>query len=110
MEALIAKAVPALREVLAEQEFAVCDKVTENLEEFEKSNNPILEFFDELDEADYLNEPIKVVYQKYNTFCLSNNLQAISALEFQKQMKKHFNLTIKTVESNDKKVRVYLSE
>lgn len=110
MEALIAKAVPALRDVLAEQEFAVSDKVTENLEEFEKSNNPILEFFDELDEVDYLNEPIKVVYQKYNTFCLSNNLNAVSAFEFQKQIKKQFNLVVKTVEVKGKKTRVYVNE
>jgi putative DNA primase/helicase len=110
IEALIAKAVPALREVLADQEFAVCDKVAENLEEFEKSNNPILEFFDELDEADYQNEPIKVVYRKYNTFCLSNNLQPMSALEFQKQMKKHFDLIIKNVTLNGQKVRCYMSE
>lgn len=110
IEALIAKAVPALREVLAEQEFAVCDKVNENLEEFEKSNNPILEFFDELDEADYQNEPIKNVYRKYNTFCLANNLQPISAIEFQKQMKKHFDLAIKNATLNGKKVRCYMSE
>ena len=107
IEALIAKSIPALREVLADQEFAHCDKVRESLTEFEKSNNPILEFFDELDEADYKNEQIKVVYQKYNTFCLSNNLQAISALEFQKQMKKHFDLVVKTIEFNGKKARVY---
>lgn len=110
MEALIAKAIPALREVLAEQEFAVSTKVTANLEEFEKTNNPVLEFFDELEDTDYLNEPIKVVYQKYTTFCLSNNLQAMSALEFQKQMKKQFDLTVKTVEQSKKKVRVYVNE
>ena len=107
MEALIAKAVPALREVLIEQEFAQCDRVTKNLEEFEKSNNPILEFFEELDEADYLNEPIKAVYQKYTSFCISNNLQAMSAIEFQKQMKRQFSLVVKTVEISGKKVRVY---
>ena len=110
MEALIAKAVPALREVLIEQEFATCEKVMKNIEEFEKSNNPILEFFEELDEADYLNESIKTVYQRYNAFCLSNNLQAISAIEFQKQMKKQFNLVVKTVEVDGKRVRVYLDE
>ena len=90
MEALIAKAIPALKTVLIEQEFSRCDKVAENMKEFEKSNNPILEFFDELDESDYLHEPIKAVYSKYNSFCLGNNLQAISALEFQKQMKKQY--------------------
>lgn len=110
MEALIAKAVPALRDVLIEQEFVSCDKVQKNIEEFEISNNPILEFFEELDEEDYLNEPIKLVYQKYSTFCLSNNLQAISAIEFQKQMKKQFSLAIKTILHNGKKVRVYMYE
>ena len=107
MEAIIANAIPALKEVLAEQEFATCDRVTANLEEFEKSNNPILEFFDELDSYDYMNESIKVVYQKYHAFCLGNNLQAISAIEFQKQMKKQFDLVVKTVEIDGKKVRIY---
>ena len=107
MEALIAKAIPALRTVLAEQEFERCCKVERSLEEFEKSNNPILEFFDDLNESDYLNEPIKAVYQRYNAFCLSNNLQAISAIEFSKQMKKHFNLYIKTIDFKGKKQRVY---
>jgi putative DNA primase/helicase len=110
MEALIAKAVPALRDVLIEQEFSHCAKVDESLAEFEKSNNPILEFFEELDEADYLNEPVKVVYQRYTTFCLSNNLQAMSAIEFQKQMKKQFDVVVKTIEHDGKRVRVYFDE
>lgn len=110
MEALIAKAIPALREVLGEQEFARCDKVAAQLEEFEKSNQPILEFFEELDEIDYLHEPIKSVYQKYSSFCLGNNLNPISAIEFQKQIKKQYNLAIKTVEQGGRKVRVYCDE
>lgn len=107
MEALIAAAVPALRDVLIEQEFAICERVVRNIEEFEKSNNPILEFFEELDEVDYLNEPVKAIYQRYNSFCLSNNLQAMSAIEFQKQMKKQYNLVVKTIEVGGKRVRVY---
>lgn len=110
MEALIAKSVPALREVLAEQEFITCEKITHNIEEFEKSNNPIIEFFEELDDIGYLNEPIKVVYQKYSSFCLGNNLQPISAIEFQRQMKRQFDVSVKTVEIDKKKVRVYVNE
>ena len=110
MEALIAKAIPALIHVLANQEFESCEKVSNTLEEFERSNNPILEFFADLDEVDYLNEPIKVVYQKYSTFCLSNNMQAVSALEFQKQMKKQYGLTIKYITNEGKKVRIYTDE
>lgn len=110
MEALIAKAVPALREVLAEQAFATSDKVLKSLAEFERTNNPILEFFAELDEIDYINEPVKAVYQKYNAFCLSNNIQALSAIEFQRQMKKEFSIAVKTVGIEGKKVRVYAYE
>ena len=110
MEALIAQSIPALREVLADQEFAHCSKVDANMEEFEKSNNPLLEFFEELDIADYMNEPIKTVYQKYSLFCMSNNLQPMSAIEFQKQMKKHHSLAVKTVEKDGKKCRVYVNE
>ena len=110
MEALIAKSIPALREVLADQEFAQCDRVNKNMAEYEKINNPILEFYEELSEVDYLNEPIKVVYSKYTGFCYGNNLQPMSALEFQKQMKKKFGLVIKSVEKDKRKTRVYQYE
>ena len=108
MEALIAKAVPALRDVLIEQEFAHSKKVEESLAEFEKTNNPILEFFEELDEIDYINEPVKFVYQKYTAFCIRNNLQAMSAIEFKKQMKRQFNLLEKNIDYQGKPTRVYL--
>ena len=110
MEALIANAIPALIDVLADQEFEHCDRVASSLEEFEKSNNPIMEFYEELDPVDYLNEPIKAVYQKYCSFCLANNLQPMSAIEFQKQTKKQFNVSVKTVEVHGKKTRVYADE
>jgi putative DNA primase/helicase len=107
MEALIAKAIPALKTVLIEQEFKHSNKVNRNLEEFEKTNDPILMFFEEIDEADYLYEPVKAVYQKYTAFSISNNIQAISAIEFQRRMKHHFNLDVKTKTIDGKGVRVY---
>lgn len=108
MEALIAKSVVALREVLVNQEFETCGKVQKNLDEFEKSNNPILEFYEELEDTDYLNERVKVVYQKYSTFCLANNLQPLSALEFQRQFKKELDLDIKMITFDGKKTKVYV--
>lgn len=107
IEALIAKGVAALREVLANQEFASCDGIRESLVEFEKANDPMLEFFEELDEDDYLNEPIKAVYQKYASFCMSNNLNAVSAIEFRKRMCSNYNLVVKTVTADGKKIRIY---
>jgi putative DNA primase/helicase len=110
MEALIIKALEGLQEVLMNQAFEVCDKINASMEEYERTNNPILNFFDELDEADYMNEPVKKVYREYNSFCLSNNLQALSSIEFNKQMKNHFNIIIKNVEVNGQKVRCFVNE
>jgi putative DNA primase/helicase len=107
IEALITKSIEALREVLAEQEFVTCDKVTRNLAEYERVNNPILVFFEELDEADYLRQPTSDVYRNYSVYCLTNNLQPMSAVEFSKQMKKHFNLIVTDIVVDKKKVRVY---
>jgi hypothetical protein len=41
---------------------------------------------------------------------VGNNLQAMSALEFQKQFKKHYDVVIKSVEIDKKRVRVYVRE
>lgn len=108
MEALIVKAVEGLREVLADQEFITCDRVQENMVDYERTNNPMLLFFDELTETDYLNEPIKTVYLKYSSFCIANNLQPVSSIEFNRQMKQTFNLTVKEVIVDKKRIRVYV--
>lgn len=108
MEALIVKAVEGLREVLADQEFITCDRVQENMVDYERTNNPMLLFFDELTETDYLNEPIKTVYLKYSGFCIANNLQPVSSIEFNRQMKQTFNLTVKEVIVDKKRIRVYV--
>lgn len=107
MEALIIKAIEGLREVLAEQEFITSKKVETNMEEYERVNNPIKLFFDELTEVDYINEPTKGVYQRYSAFCIANNIQAVSAIEFSRQMKKEFQLTTKELIIDKKRVRVY---
>ena len=107
MEALIANAIPALKSVLIDQSFEHCSKIEENMAEFERTNNPLLVFFEELDSAEYLNEPIKTVYQRYNTYCYHSNLQAVSAMEFQRQLRAQFNLVVKTVQVSGKNVRVY---
>lgn len=110
IEALIAKAVMALRDVLAEQEFITCDKITKNMADYERTNNPVVMFFDELEEMDYLHEPMKEVYKTYSTFCLANNLQPISSIEFSRQMKEHFGLVVKEQIIDKKRVRIYERE
>lgn len=110
MEALIVKAVDGLREVLHNQRFGKSDRVLAKMEEYERSNNPIMLFFEELEEQDYLNESVSQVYKEYKTYCIANNLQAVSSIEFVKQIKTQFNLEVKYVTIDKKRVRIYVRE
>ena len=110
MEALIVKAIDGLREVLAEQQFATCDRVGEKMVEYEYNNNPILMFFDDLEEVDYINEPVKDVYKAYKGFCIANGIEPYSAIEFGKQFRKHFNVVAKDTLVDKKRVRVYAKD
>lgn len=108
MEALIAKAIIGLREVLENQEFITPSKVSKAQEEYERVNNPIVVFFDELGEEDYLNEPVKQVYMSYSAFCVANNFQPMSSIEFTRQIKRKFNLEVKTILVDNKRTRIYV--
>lgn len=110
IEALIVKAVEGLREVLADQEFSTCDRVKTKMLEYERTNNPILLFFDDLEEKNYINEPVKDVYRSYTSFCISNRLEPVSAIEFGKQFRKHFNVKVKDVTVDKQRVRIYVKE
>lgn len=107
MEALIVKAVEGLREVLAEQEFITTDEIEATMEEYERSNNPILLFIDSLEPNDYLNEPIMKVYSRYNGFCSANNFKPMSSIEFNKQMKRQLDLEVKDTRVDGTRVRIY---
>lgn len=107
MEALIVKAIEGLRRVLVENSFTETEKGNVLITEYEHLNNPITTFLEELDETQWLHQPIKDVYRLYTLFCADNSYQALSALEFQRQMKEYNKVKIRTVEFNGKKTKVY---
>lgn len=108
IEALIVKAVDGLREVLENQEFTTCDRVTVKMDEYERTNNPIIMFFDDLEEVDYINEPTREVYKQYKSYCFANGMDPMSSIEFGRQFRKHFNLEVKETTIDKKRVRVYV--
>lgn len=110
IEALIVKAIEGLREVLADQQFATCERVEAEMEEYKRNNNPVNLFFEDLLEEEYLNEPVKTVYRSYSAFCISNNLEPLSSPEFGRQIKEYFDLTTKDMRVDNKRVRVYVKK
>lgn len=110
IEALIIHAIDGLRYVLENQEFSATDKTVNAIAEYERTNNPIIGFFEELTETDYINNSTKDVYSKYCVYCVQNNLQACSSIEFTKQMKKHFGLAVKEITADRKRLRIFVKE
>lgn len=107
MEYLIVLGITGLKRVLDNQSFTISDTVKKSLAEYEENNNPVLLFFKEIDETEVYNKPTKYVYQRYCEFCLSNNFQQMSNIEFSKQVKKQYGTEIKVGQVNGKSTRIF---
>lgn len=107
MEYLINIGLSGLSKVLKNQCFTVSDEVKKSLVEYEENNNPVLLFFKEIDESEVVGKPTKSIYSRYGEFCLSNNFQQLSHIEFSKQIKKYYGVEIGVSTINGKSCRVF---
>lgn len=107
LEYLIMLGLRGLKRVLESQEFTKSEKVQKSITEYQETNNPILLFFKE--DIQIVNEPTNEVYKKYNEFCLANSFTPMSNIEFSKQVKKHYNLEIKSKSISGKKYRIFMT-
>ena len=110
MEYLIQLGIQGLKRVLTNRKFTTSQKVQDELDEYEETNNPILGFFKECqnEEVAIENEPTNKVYKKYQEYCIANTLTPLSNGEFSKQVKKHFNFVIVDKKINGKKYRIFV--
>ena len=110
MEYLIQIGIEGLKRVLTNRKFTVSQKVQEELDEFEESNNPVIGFFKECEDEDFEieNEPTNKVYKRYQEYCLANSLTPLSNGEFSKQVKKYFDFVIVDKKINGKKYRIFM--
>jgi putative DNA primase/helicase len=110
MEYLIKLGIQGLKRVLNERAYTTSQKVQEELEEYETTNNPVLGFFKECIDEEFQieNEPTNKVYQRYQEYCIVNNLTPMSNGEFSKQVKKHFSFVIIDKRINGKKYRIFM--
>jgi putative DNA primase/helicase len=110
MEYLVNVGIQGLKRVLQNRQFTSSTKIEEELQEYEESNNPIISFVKEIGEDTIENEPTNQVYKKYHEYCLSNSLQALSNIEFSKQMHKRFSFTIADKKIDGKKYRIFIKK
>ena len=110
MEYLIQLGIQGLKRVLINRKFTTSQKVQDELDEFEVSNNPVLGFFKECqnEEVAIENEPTNQVYKKYQEYCIANSLSPLSSGEFSKQVNKYFNFRIIDKKISGKKYRIFV--
>ena len=110
MEYLIQLGIQGLKRVLTNRKFTTSKKIQEELDEFEETNNPVLGFFKECEDEGFgiESEPTNKVYKKYQEYCISNSLTAMSAGEFSKQVKRHFDFAIVSKKVQGKTYRIFV--
>ena len=105
---LINVGLKGLKRVIANRKFTTCDKVQKQIEEYEEHNNPVILFFKEIDEDQIVNEPTKKVYRLYQEFCIANSFQAMSNIEFSRQVKKRLDMEIVDKKIKGEKFRIFV--
>lgn len=108
MEYLILLGIQGLKRVLAKKAFTTTEKIQKELAEYNELNNPILGFFKEYPAEDIENQPTNEVYVRYQEFCLANNFQPMSRIEFSRQVVKRFDFSITDKKISGKKYRIFV--
>ncbi|SHF44069.1 phage/plasmid primase, P4 family [Caloramator proteoclasticus] len=107
MEYLILLGIEGLKRLMKNKKFTKSIEVERELKEYEKMNNPIIEFYEDYEE-EIGNQPTKEVYKKYLEFCINNNNQPLSQIEFSRQVVKRFGFKIEDRKVNGKKYRIFI--
>jgi len=114
MEALLVLALQSLKELLKNNKFTYSYKSENCLNEFDKDNNPILYFIEEVQENSYLKEkafnnmPVAEAYEKYIKFCNENGFKAVTKINFSKSIKANIkNIDVKCTTNERKSVKVF---
>lgn len=110
MEYLIQLGLVALKRVLTLNQFTTSVRVQGQLEEYEENNNPIIGFIKEIGMDGIENEATNEVYRKYKEYCIANNFQALSRIEFSRQITKRCELISDARYIKGKKMRVFVKE
>lgn len=108
MEYLIVLGLKALKSVLGKAQFTTSKRVQGQLDEYEQNNNPIIGFIQEVGLDGVVNEATNTVYRRYKEYCIANNFQALSAIEFSRQICKRCGFVTDAKYIKGKKTRVFV--
>lgn len=109
-EYLIKIAVEGLHRILDNQNFTQPDKVKKQLKEYERQNDTVMQFVEDLDSIDeILNEDCNDVFARYQLYCAKNGYTYIGTKNtLSSSLKKKYNIVTKQSRINGKRFRIYV--
>ncbi len=111
VEYFIVLSIQGLQRVLTTKKFTIPVKVQDEKDSYEKENNPVLAFIDEIGTDEIINEPTAKVYSRYCEFCLANGFKEMSKLTFSKRINQALGTKVTTAHTgtgkNRKSIKVF---
>lgn len=110
MEYFIQCALDGLADVLERKSFTVTEKTEQQKESYEKENNPILAFIEDVGKENIINELTNDVYARYQVFCASCGFdKPVSKITFSKAVNQALGTTTKQKKINGKNLQIYVN-
>lgn len=88
IEYLIRLGVEGLKRVLKNKRFSESKKSEEAKDDYNRENNPVLTFVEEIGVDNIDNEPTADVLRRFNVFCSDNGFRAMSITKLTRELKK----------------------
>lgn len=111
LEYLLLLSIDGLKRVLKNKAFSETSRTIELVNEYHMENNPVLEFFKEVDfKEDILNKTPISAYQKYITWSATLGVKPISQLKWTKEVCKMFDVKTKPVRIDGELMRVFIKK
>lgn len=109
-EYLIQLGLQGLKRILENQGFTTSKKVQDELDSFERDNNPILLFLEEVEDYEILNNETKEVFARYDTFCHENGFTKVAMQTFSKEITRHLDCKIADKKIKGRKCRIFVKK
>lgn len=108
IEYLAILGIESIKRVLQNNDFTQSDAVDKEMEQFNKDNNPLLLFVEDIGGIDNIyNQSCDEIFKKYQLYCSDSNISQMSKINFGRQLCANYNIIGKTTYINGKNIRIY---
>ena len=107
IEYFIRLSIEGLKRVIANKAFTNSSAVQKQKDEYERENNPVLAFIDDVGEDAIINKPCNDVHYRYQLFCTENGYRSISTITFSKSINAALGTHSPQRYKNGKRFRIF---